>query len=157
MEKTQHKLLTISVEAGAALASAKRFVKMNSGVLAYCGANGKAIGVLELAADSGEMASVITHGVVLVEVGAGGITEGAEITSDASGKAIAVAALSATATGADAVVPSGATPVTSDAATPDLTITQPTIAIAGGTTPVKINGIAMDAGSEGDFARIILK
>lgn len=147
MEKTQHKLLTISVPAGADLASAKRFVKMSSGALVYCGANGKSIGVLELPVASGDMAPVIVHGVVLVEVGSGGVSEGAQITSDATGKAIAaanVAVASAIATGAVAMK--------GDAENATVTST-----VTGGNLPIKINGIALDAGSEGDFVRVILK
>ena len=175
MEKTQNKLLAISVPAGADMLTTKRFVKMSSGVLAYCTANAKALGVLELEVVSGDDASVITHGIVLVEVGVGGITENTEITSDANGKAIAVANLGATATGAnvtsvatgaDVSFPSGATGMTSTSAHPTFTttqpsiantITQPSVALAGGALPVKINGIALDTANAGEFARILLK
>lgn len=175
MDYPQHKALTISIEAGSDLTSVKRFVKMSSGKLSYCGANGKAIGVLDKVADTGEYASVIAYGIALVEVGTGGVTENAEVTSDANGKAVLVGSLSATASGTavsstasgTAVsIPEGSTPVTSTGAQPTLsvtdptisnTVTQPTVTLTGGALPVKVNGIALDTVSAGGFARILLK
>lgn len=146
MEKTQHKLLTVSAVAGAALASAKRFVK-NASALVYCGANGKAIGVLELPVASGDWASVITHGIALVEVGSGGITEGAQVTSDASGKAIAIANVAVAST-----IGTGAVAMKGDAE--NATVAS---VVSGGVLPIKVNGVAMDTGAEGEFVRVILK
>ena len=84
---TENVLHIATVEAGSALATVKRFVKKSSGVLAYCGAYEKAIGVLSLAADSGEQAGVKVAGIILVESG-GAITQGQKVTSDSVGRAI---------------------------------------------------------------------
>jgi hypothetical protein len=157
MELPQQKLMAISIQASANLAYEKRFVKISSGKLAYCGANGKAVGVLDIAADQDEWATVVTHGVILVEVGTGGVTENTEVTSDANGKAIAVSTLSATASDTDVTIPTGSTAVTSTSAQPTLTITDPTITLAGGVLPVKINGVALDTVAAGGYARILLK
>ncbi len=78
-----------TVEAGSALATVKRFVKKASGVLAYCGAYEKAIGVLGLAVNSGEQAPVKMAGIIIVESG-GAITQGQKVTSDSVGRAIAL-------------------------------------------------------------------
>jgi len=172
--QTSNPLQIISIEAGAALANANRFVKMSSGKAVVCGANGQAIGVLQSAVLAGQTASIITAGIALVYVGSGGVTENTHVTSDATGKAIAVAAITATATSGnvtsvatlgDAVIPAGATPVTSDSATPTLeitqptitnTVTQPTITMAGGSPAVKVLGIALDSVLENGYARIKL-
>lgn len=156
MEKSYQPLQTVSIEAGAALAYPNRFVKMSSGKLAYCGANGKALGVLALEVDAAEIAPVHVNGIVLIEVGTGGVTENTYVTSDASGKAIAIAALSATATLSNAVIPSGATPVTSSGAQPALTMTQPAVALAGGVLPIAVNGLVLDTGVAGSFVRVLL-
>lgn len=170
---TENPLQTISIEASTDL-TGKRFVKMTSGKAVVCGANGQAIGVLKDDVLAGQMGSIYTSGVVLVYVGSGGVTENTHVTSDAAGKAIAVAAITATAasanvvsvaTLANAVIPAGATSVTSDAAQPTLTITQPTITntitqptitVAGGSPTVKICGIALDTVAENGYARIKL-
>lgn len=158
--------------AGSDMMTLKRFVKAANGVLAYCGAGQEAIGVLELPINSGGEATVLHSGVILVEVGSGGVTCGAEVTSDADGKAVAIAALTATASiaaltatasGANAAIPDGEVPMTAASAKPTLTITQPTITmggsvsvtLAGGALPIKVNGTALDTVTEG-FARILL-
>jgi hypothetical protein len=170
MEKSYQVINTYSVQADSEMLSLRRFVKMSSGKLAYCGANQKAVGVLGAETAEGEMAPVITHGIVVLDVGSGGVTENGYVTSDANGKAVAVAAASsalaaitATASGTAVVVPDGATPVTSTGAQPTLTITNPTIAVnspeitlSGGALPVKINGIALDTVSENGTVRVIL-
>ncbi|MBX3045132.1 MAG: hypothetical protein KIT33_15210 [Candidatus Kapabacteria bacterium] len=143
MEKTFQIINTASVQAGSEMLSLRRFVKMSSGKLAYCGANQKAIGVIGTEAAQGEMAPVITHGIAILEVGSGGVTENGYVTSDANGKAVAVADVAVT-------IPEGATPVTSTGA-------QPTLVVAGGTLPVKINGLALETVSEGGTVRVILQ
>lgn len=85
--KTQQILLTTSVLAIAAL-SRLRFVGFDGGV---CAAGAKAVGVAETIADAGEQAPVNTHGILLVEAG-GVIAAGAEVQSDATGRAILKAA-----------------------------------------------------------------
>lgn len=89
MEKTQNVNQTISVRAGSALATVKRFVKKASDVLAYAGLHEKAIGVLGVVTAADEMAPVYSSGVIVVEAG-GAITQGGKVTSDASGRAIAL-------------------------------------------------------------------
>lgn len=88
MEKTQYKLQTIGNMPASADLVAKRLVKVSSGKIAYSGLKEKALGVLEVEVGQDEIASIIVQGIVLVEVGAGGVTEMADITSDANGKAI---------------------------------------------------------------------
>lgn len=171
MEKTFQIINTASFQAGSEMLSLRRFVKMSSGKLAYCGANQKAIGVIATEASIGEMTPVITHGIVVLEVGSGGVTENGLVTSDANGKAVAVAdvagvlaAITAEATGTSVVIPAGETPVTSTGAQPELTITdpvitvnEPAIVLTGGAPPVKINGIALETVSEGGKVRVILQ
>jgi hypothetical protein len=148
-------LLRVSRVAGTNL-TGSRFVTMSSGKAVVCGLNGQAFGVLEDDILAGQHASIIASGFAIVEVGSGGVTENAHVTSDAAGKAIAAAAISATATLANAVIPSGATPVTSSGAQPTLTITQPTITMAGGSPAVKINGIAQATVAENGFVLVKL-
>lgn len=173
-----HPGITFSAPVAVALTTPNRFVKLSSGNVVLCGASGKAVGVVENKFDAGEQAAIVATGIVLVEVGSGGVTENTEITSDANGKAIAVAALTAAgvatlanvtsvATLANAVIPDGEVPMTSSSAKPVLTITQPTITntitqptitntLAGGLLPVKVNGVALDTGAEGSFVRVLL-
>jgi hypothetical protein len=56
-----------------------------------CAAGAKAVGIAETDADPGEQASVTVLGVLIVEAG-GAIAAGAEIQSDADGRAITKAA-----------------------------------------------------------------
>ena len=58
---------------------------------ALCGAAAKAIGVSELAATANEASPVIMLGVALIELG-GTVAKGAEVESDASGKAVTLSA-----------------------------------------------------------------
>lgn len=81
--KTAHILLTTSILAAAALTKF-RFVTFAGGVPA---AGARTLGVAETQADAGEQAPVNTHGILLVEAGAA-IAVGAEVESDASGRAI---------------------------------------------------------------------
>ena len=85
--KIQQICLITSVTAAAAL-SRLRFVGLTGAV---CAAGAKALGIAEAAADLGEQAPVNTHGILLVEAGAA-IAAGAEVESDANGKAITKAA-----------------------------------------------------------------
>lgn len=85
--KTQQICLATSVTAAAAL-NRLRFVGLTGNV---CAAGAKALGIADAAADIGEQAPVNTHGILLVEAGAA-IAQGAEVESDAAGKAITKAA-----------------------------------------------------------------
>ncbi|MAQ99924.1 MAG: DUF2190 domain-containing protein [Oceanospirillaceae bacterium] len=84
--KTHHPILITSITAAAALAQ-RRFVGFDGDV---CAAEAKALGVTEYAADSGDQASVNASGVILVEAG-GAIAVGAQVESDANGKAVTIA------------------------------------------------------------------
>jgi len=83
--KTQQILQRISVKAESDLLYTKRFVGFSG---TYAGNGESALGVLDATASTGEMAPVITYGVVLVEAG-GAINKGAGVQSDANGKAVA--------------------------------------------------------------------
>ncbi len=85
--KTHHPILVLSITAAAALTQ-RRFIGMDGDV---CGAGAKALGAAEFNADAGDQASVNVAGLILVEAG-GAITAGAEVESDADGKAIAQSA-----------------------------------------------------------------
>ena len=81
--KTQQVILTTSVIAAAEL-TRRRFVGFNGNV---CAAGVKALGVVEADTENGGVAPANVLGVILVEAGAA-IAAGAEVQSDASGKAI---------------------------------------------------------------------
>lgn len=85
--KSQNVILVASVLAIADL-SARRFVGFNGGV---CADGAKALGVTEVDTEADNMAPANVMGVILVEAGAA-IAAGAEVQSDASGKAITKAA-----------------------------------------------------------------
>ena len=85
--KTQQVILTTSVIAAAELIR-RRFVGFNGNV---CAAGVKALGVVEADTENGGVAPANVLGVILVEAGAA-IAAGAEVQSDASGKAITKAA-----------------------------------------------------------------
>lgn len=85
--KSQNVILVASVLAIADL-SARRFVGFDGGV---CAAGAKALGVVETDTDSDSLAPANVLGVILVEAGAA-IAAGAEVQSDASGRAITRAA-----------------------------------------------------------------
>ncbi len=85
--KTQQVLLITSVLAAAALTE-RRFVGFDGNV---CAAGAKALGVVDADTDADSPAPANVIGVILVEAGAA-ITAGAEVQSDASGKAIPKAA-----------------------------------------------------------------
>jgi hypothetical protein len=120
-----------SITAVAALA-ANLFIGFDGDV---CGANKKALGSSELKADLGEQCPVIITGIALVLSG-GAISVEDPLVSDANGKSVPATAFSVT-------VPSGSTPVTSDAA-------QPNLVEAGSVLPQFINGYALDAASGAD-------
>ena len=82
--KTQQIVLTTSILALADL-SRFRLVGLNGGV---CAAGAKALGPCEATTSAGEQAPVNMTGALLVEAG-GPITAGAEVESDATGRAIA--------------------------------------------------------------------
>ena len=85
--KTEHIVLTISILAAAALEK-KRFVT-HGGVVPAAGA--WCPGVTNAKYDAGEQAGVDAQGVILVEAG-DAVAAGAEVQTDASGRAITKAA-----------------------------------------------------------------
>lgn len=85
--KGQNVILTASILALAAL-TRQRFIALDGNP---CAAGAKAFGVAEVSTDAGNMAAGNVLGVILVEAG-GAIAAGAEVQSDASGKAITKAA-----------------------------------------------------------------
>lgn len=85
--KGQNVVLTMSVLALAAL-TRQRFIGLDGNP---CAAGAKALAVAEYSSDAGNMAPGNVLGVILVEAGAA-VAAGAEVQSDASGKAITKAA-----------------------------------------------------------------
>jgi hypothetical protein len=81
--KTEKILLAVTIAAAAAL-TRFRFVDFTGNVAS---AGERALGVPSTDFDAGEQASVATHGEILVEAGAA-IAVGAEVESDASGRAV---------------------------------------------------------------------
>lgn len=81
--KSEKILLAVTIAAAADL-SRFRFVDYSGNVAS---AGERALGVPTTAFSTGEQASVATHGEILVEAGAA-ITAGAEVESDASGRAV---------------------------------------------------------------------
>ena len=81
--KTEKILLAVTIAAAAAL-TRFRFVDFTGNV---AGAGERALGVATTDFDSGEQAGVATHGEILVEAGAA-IAAGAEVESDANGRAV---------------------------------------------------------------------
>lgn len=88
MKKTFQSVLTTSILVATAFAAAYRFVGFD-GKPAAAGA--KALGTNPVTADVGEQMPVDALGIVLVEAGAA-IAQGAEVQSDANGRAITLAA-----------------------------------------------------------------
>ena len=81
--KTQQVILSTSVIAAAEL-TRRRFVGFNGNV---CAAGVKALGVVEADTENGGVAPANVLGVILVEAGAA-IAAGAEVESDANGRAV---------------------------------------------------------------------
>lgn len=81
--KTQQITLTTSIAAAAAL-TRLRLVGLTGNV---CAAGAVALGVCEADTDSSQQAPVNVTGILLVEAG-GAVAAGAEVESDASGRAI---------------------------------------------------------------------
>ena len=81
--QTEKILLATTVAATTALAR-MRLVNFAGGT---CGAGARPLGVANAAYDIGEQSGVNTHGELLVEAGAA-IAVGAEVESDASGRAV---------------------------------------------------------------------
>jgi hypothetical protein len=81
--KTEKILLAVTIAAAAAL-TRFRFVDFTGNVAS---AGERPLGVATTDFDIGEQASVATHGEILVEAGAA-IAVGAEVESDASGRAV---------------------------------------------------------------------
>ena len=135
-------ILKDSREATTAITTLNRFVKVVSNKVLLCTAGLKSLGVVMSEGVAGEMVDVMVAGQALVEVGSGGVTEGQAVTSDGTGKAVLVAAVSVTiTTGTVAVLGNNAngTPV-----------------VAGGKLPVYTNGYAIETVAENGFALIQL-
>ena len=81
--KTEKILLAVTIAAAAAL-TRFRFVDFTGNVAS---AGERPLGVATTDFDTGEQASVATHGEILVEAGAA-VAVGAEVESDASGRAV---------------------------------------------------------------------
>lgn len=81
--KTEKILLAVTIAAAAAL-TRFRFVDFTGNVAS---AGERPLGVATTDFDTGEQASVATHGEILVEAGAA-VAAGAEVESDASGRAV---------------------------------------------------------------------
>ena len=81
--KTEKILLAVTIAAAAAL-TRFRFVDFTGNVAS---AGERPLGVATTDFDTGEQASVATHGEILVEAGAA-IAAGTEVESDASGRAV---------------------------------------------------------------------
>ena len=168
--ETYKPILPLSITAAADL-SKHLFAGFDGNI---CGANAKALGVIDADTKSGQQAPINALGVALVLSG-GAIDLGAEVTSDADGKAVAVADLAAAASvvtldsskatiGADKLtIDSGATPVTSTAANGDvitpaadaIDLADGVVALAdpvlsGGVLPVAVNGRALKAATGAD-------
>ena len=82
--KTEKILLAVTIAAAAAALTRFRFVDFTGNVAS---AGERPLGVATTDFDTGEQASVATHGEILVEAGAA-IAVGAEVESDASGRAV---------------------------------------------------------------------
>ena len=135
--KTYKPILIDSIIAAVDLVK-QRFVGFDGNL---CAADAKALGVSDADTKLGQQCPVATHGILLVETG-GAVNVGDDVASDATGRAVAATPFSVT-------VPAGATPVTSDAAQPDLVE-------AGGVLPQAINGTALDAAAgPGEIIRIL--
>ena len=100
--KTEKILLAVTIAAAAAL-SRFRFADYSGNV---AGAGERVLGVPTTDFSAGEQASVATHGEILVEAGAA-IAAGAVVQSDASGRAITLAAGVASGRARDAAAAAG--------------------------------------------------
>ncbi len=129
--KTYNPVGIISITAAASIVK-NRFIGFNGNI---CAANAKAIGVSDANSDTGEQLPVVIGGIALIASGSA-VSQGNALVSNASGKAIPATAFSVS-------VPSGATPVTSNLAQPDLVE-------AGSVLPQSVNGYALDAAAGAD-------
>lgn len=100
--QTEKILLTVSIAAAAAL-SRFRLVDFTGNVPA---AGERALGVANADYAAGEQAGVATHGELLVEAG-GAVAVGAQVESDASGRAVALSTGAAFGTARDAASGAG--------------------------------------------------
>lgn len=144
--KTHNPILTLSKKNETGSDVAAGLFITPAGTVATAGA--VTLGVTEYLSKSGGDMAVIAVGVAVVLSG-GVITAGQRVASNASGKAVAAVAASVT-----VAVPSGATPVTSDAAQPNLT---EAIGSTSAYLPYYVAGIALDAaGGADEFIRVKL-
>jgi hypothetical protein len=91
---TQGNQIRESMVAGEDLSAAQwTFVKMNTTdrTVVAAGNGDAAFGVLINDPESGQAATVVTHGRVIVEVGTGGLTAGDNVGVDGNGEAVAAA------------------------------------------------------------------
>lgn len=86
--KTEHLVLTLSVQAATGGLAKKRFVTFAGAKFAAGTAGTATLGVANADYDAGEQAGVDAQGSILVEAG-GAITAGAEVEADADGRAVA--------------------------------------------------------------------
>jgi hypothetical protein len=112
----------------------------------YCVADAKSLGVSQTDTEQLQQCPVIVTGIALIESGEA-INAGNPLVAGTDGVALVAASLAVS-----VAVPAGATPVTSDAAQPDLTET-----ITGSVTPQAINGYALDDASDaGEIIRVLV-
>jgi Uncharacterized conserved protein (DUF2190) len=100
--KTENVLMATGVKATTAITKS-RYVRATG---AQAGAGDKVLGVADLDAAVGQQATVKTHGILLVEAGAAVAVE-ARVQSDASGRAITLAAGSDAGLALDAATAAG--------------------------------------------------
>ena len=129
--KTEQPILITSIEAAADIPK-NRIVGFDGN---FAPIEGKALGVSNADASQGEQMSVVCVGIALIQ-SAGAIPKGEAVSCTADGKAMAASDLSVS-------IPSGATPVTSDAA-------QPTLELSGSQLPEYIVGYTLDEASGAD-------
>lgn len=140
MIKTMKPGVVESIQAQANLVK-HRFIGFDGN---YCAANAKSLGVSQADIEQNQQCPVVVTGIALIESG-GVISAGNALVSGTNGVALA-----ATNLGIAVTVPEGSTPVTSDAAQPNLTET-----ITGSVTPQAINGYALDdASGTGETIRV---
>lgn len=102
MEQTEHIVLAVTEKATTALTQL-RFVNFNGG---QAGDGEATLGIANTNYDLGEQAGINTHGSLLVEAGAA-IAKGAQVQSDAQGRAITLASGAAAGRTRDAATAAG--------------------------------------------------
>lgn len=169
----QHQPLRAETVIAAAAITAHRGVGFDGAQATVAGQ--KILGVAQVGALEGEALALTSMGLAYIETG-GAITKGAAVRVDASGRAVAAAALAVANPTVEltldidvtATVNAGATPVTSGAANGaiitasaadgDSSAAATQGAITGGYLPQFVLGDALDAASgAGEFIRVLLR